>query len=173
MIGALRTLLVALLITVPSAAAAHSGPPFPVVSDRIAGPYRLSLWTDPDTTDDGRPGGQFWVRIDPAGAGRELSAGTRATVTIQSVEAGSPALRGAAVPVNGDVTNQFVALVMNREGRFAVHVDVDGPLGPASLEANVDATYDLRPPPYLLVVYALPFVLVGIVWLKVLARRRR
>ena len=94
-------------------------------------------------------------------------------VTIRSVEAGSAAISGAATPVNGDITNQFVALVMNREGRFAVHVDVDGPLGPTTLDSNVDATYDLRPAPYLLVVYALPFVLVGIIWLKVLARRRR
>ena len=24
-------------------------------------PYMVSIWTDPDTTDDGTPGGQFWI----------------------------------------------------------------------------------------------------------------
>ncbi len=50
-------------------AVAHSGPPYPVVSNQVAGPYRLSVWTDPDATDDGSAGGQFWVTIEPARAG--------------------------------------------------------------------------------------------------------
>ena len=34
-------------------AAAHDGPPYPIVSERLAGPYEVSIWTDPDATDDG------------------------------------------------------------------------------------------------------------------------
>jgi len=33
---------------------AHSGPPFPIVTDVVRAPYTISIWTDPDTTDDGR-----------------------------------------------------------------------------------------------------------------------
>jgi hypothetical protein len=62
---------------------------------------------------------------------------------------------------------------MDHEGRFAVRTTIEGPLGSASDDAEVDATYDLRPPPILIAVYLMPFVLVGFLWLKLLSRRRR
>ena len=48
-----------------------------------------------------------------------------------------------------------------------------GPLGEASVDAEVDATYDLRPPPLTIAVYLLPFLLVGGLWLKLLLRLKR
>lgn len=151
--------------------AAHDGPPFPIVSDRVAGAYRLSIWTDPDTTDDGSPGGQFWVRLEGEGD-RSLPPETRATVSIRPLDRAGPELREAAAPVRGDVTNQFAALRMDHEGRFAVEVIVDGPLGSAAVGAEVEATYDLRPPAYLLVLYLAPFVAVGLLWLRLIVGRR-
>jgi hypothetical protein len=44
---------------------AHAGPPFPIVTDAVRGPYTISIWTDPDATDDGSSGGQFWVVLTP------------------------------------------------------------------------------------------------------------
>ena len=151
---------------------AHSGPPFPIVSDRAAGPYLVSIWTDPDTTDDGSPGGQFWVRLErPAGAGA-IPPQTRATVAIRPVNRPGPERAQPAAPVRGDVTDQFVALVMDHEGRFAVHVTIHGPLGSAAVDAQVDATYDLRPAPVLILLYLIPFLLVGLLWGRLLVRRR-
>ena len=46
-------------------------------------------------------------------------------------------------------------------------------LGWAVVDSNVDATYDLRPAPWLLALYLFPFVAVGALWGKVLLRRRR
>jgi hypothetical protein len=151
---------------------AHDGPPFPIVSDHIGGPYRISIWTDPDTTDDGSAGGQFWVRVQPVGTTQALPEQTRATVTIAPLDRSGPQLSVTTAPVRGDVTNQFAALVMDHEGRFAVRVGVDGPLGTASVNAAVDATYDARPAPGLLILYVLPFVLVGVLWGRLLVRRR-
>jgi hypothetical protein len=74
--------------------------------------------------------------------------------------------------VAGDATRQFVALVMDHEGRFAVRVTVDGPGGRGQVEGEVAATYDLRPPPGLVVLYLVPFVAVGALWAKVLVSRR-
>jgi hypothetical protein len=54
-----------------------------------------------------------------------------------------------------------------------VHLTVAGPLGTAEILSAVDATYDLRPAPALLLVYLLPFVALGGLWAKVLLRRRR
>jgi hypothetical protein len=93
-------------------------------------------------------------------------------VAIRAEGSGGPEIVATATPVRGDVTNQFAALVMDHEGRFAVRVSVDGPFGPATVNAAVDATYDLRPPRYMLIVYLLPFVAVGVLWGRLLLRRR-
>lgn len=152
---------------------AHSGPPFPIVSDRVVGAYRLSIWTDPDTTDDGPPAGQFWVTLDPASGTGTVPAGTRATVSIRPLDRDGPVRTGQADPVDGSSARQFVALLMDHEGPFSVHLTVDGPLGRAEVESQVDATYDLRPAPAMLAVYLFPFVAIGALWVKVLLRRRQ
>lgn len=152
--------------------AAHDGPPFPIVSDRRAGPYVLSVWTDPDATDDGTPGGQFWVTIERSGGGAAPPGDTNARISVRPLSRGGAELTAAAEPVRGDVTNQFAALVMDHEGPFAVQVAVDGPLGAAAVTASVDATYDLRPPAYMLLLYVMPFVAVGLLWARLLVRRR-
>jgi hypothetical protein len=173
----MRTLAAALLLVLtvawPGSVAAHNGPPFPIVSDRIAGSYRVSIWTDPDTTDDGAPGGQFWVRLAPASGDAGLPGQTRATVAIRPLDRAGAEQRAMGAPVREDVTNQFAALVMDHEGRFAVQVTVEGPLGAAAVDAEVDATYDLRPAPYLMVVYLVPFLLVGLLWGRQLMKRRK
>jgi hypothetical protein len=169
----IRCLLCAGILAAASAVVqAHSGPPYPIVSDRAAGPYVVSIWTDPDTTDDGSPGGQFWVRIQRLADDGAVPDGTRATVKIKPLDRNGPELAQLAAPVRGDVANQFAALVMDHEGPFAVHVAIDGRLGTASIEATADATYDLRPPPALLALYLLPFLLVGWLWGRLLQRRR-
>jgi hypothetical protein len=164
--------LAAALLVTPSPLAAHSGPPYPVATQQVAGPYRLSLWTDPDATDDRTPGGQFWVVIEPGRDGT-IPAGTRARVAIRPIDRDEPFVEVAAEPVDGDVTRQFAGLVMDHEGPFAVRVIVSGPLGDGALGARVDATYDLRPPLPLLLVYLLPFLAVGFLWTTRLLRRRR
>lgn len=152
--------------------AAHSGPPFPIVSDQIAKAYSVSIWTDPDATDDGSPGGQFWVVLETAGGG-DVPAGTRASVSIRALDRETPAIAATAEPVRGDAGNQFAALIMDHEGPFAVQVAIEGPLGAAIVDARAEATYDLRPPPYMLAWYVLPFLLAGFLWARLLIRRRR
>jgi hypothetical protein len=152
---------------------AHAGPPYPIVTDRQAGPYSISIWTDPDATDDQTPGGQFWVVIEPLPPGSTLPAATRATVAVRPLDRQGPTMRAAAEPVRGNAGNQFAALVMDHEGPYAVAVTVTGPLGTAAVDAMADATYDQRPPPYMLAWYLLPFVLAGLLWGRLLVRRRR
>jgi hypothetical protein len=151
----------------------HDGPPFPIVSNRIVGAYDISIWTDPDTTDDSKPGGQFWVLVAAADRGAALPAGTRVRVAIRPLDREGPVQESTAEPVNGAVTRQFVALVMDHEGPFGVRATVDGPLGRAEVEGRVDATYDLRPARWLIAVYLLPFLALGALWMKVLNRRRQ
>jgi hypothetical protein len=77
------------------------------------------------------------------------------------------------MPVDGDLSRQYAALVMDHEGPFGVHVTIQGAWGRADVDAQVQATYDLRPARPLLALYLLPFLLVGFLWTKLLLRRRR
>lgn len=152
-------------------AEAHEGPPYPIVSEQLAGPYRVSVWADPDTTDDGSAGGQFWVLLTPADRAVRLPANTRASVAIQPFDRASPALTAAAVCERGSPAQQFAALVIDHEGRFRVRVAVEGSLGRATLESAVDATYEARPAPRLMALYAMPFLLAGGLWIRLIAHR--
>jgi hypothetical protein len=151
---------------------AHSGPPYPIVEDQIVGAYQVSLWTDPDATDDQSAAGQFWVTLRPARPGQAIPAGTRVDISIRPLDRPGGDRSERAESINGDPARQFAALVMDHEGPFAVHVSVDGALGSGALDARADATYDLRPRPALMALFLLPFVLVGIVWGKLLIKRR-
>ena len=162
-----------ILLLVQRSVAAHDGPPFPIVSNQIAGPYSISIWTDPDTTDDGTPAGQFWVTLEAARGAGAMPAGTIATVSVAPLDRTGQTYEGKAAPVDGKINRQFVALLLDHEGRFAVRVTVEGPLGRANVDSQVDATYDLRPSPASVVLYLLPFVAVGVLWVKVLIQRRR
>ena len=78
-----------------------------------------------------------------------------------------------AAPVRGDLGNQFAALVLRNEGLYDVHVEIDGPLGRAIVDSRIEATYDTRPPAYMLIWYLVPFLLAGFLWTQLLLRRRR
>lgn len=150
---------------------AHSGPPYPIVSDRRVGTYVVSVWTDPDATDDRSLGGQFWVLVEPKNGGT-VAPDTRARISVRAADRAGHELIANAEPVRGDVGNQFAAVLMDHEGPYDVLVTVSGSGGDAEVEARVDATYDLRPPPYMLVWYLLPFLAVGALWTRLLIRRR-
>jgi hypothetical protein len=153
-------------------ALAHSGPPFPLASNQDVGPYRVSIWTDPDSTDDGSRAGRFWVTMAPAAGGGQIPADTRATITIAPADRSGSSASATAELLDGDPARQFTALLMDHEGPFRVHLAIAGSLGPAELDTRVDATYDLRPARWLLALYVMPFALVGFLWIKLLLRRR-
>jgi hypothetical protein len=161
----------ALLFAAASAAAAHDGPPYPIVSDERLGAYEVSVWTDPDTTDDETLGGQFWIIVRPV-AGGDVPPGTRVALSARAAEPGLAEQRATGTAEPRNPSRYFAAVRFAREGRWHVGVTIDGPLGVASTSAEVEATYDLRPAPALLLVYVLPFLLVGFLWIKALRRGR-
>jgi hypothetical protein len=166
-------LIVGAVATIQWRAQAHSGPPYPIISNQIAGAYDISVWTDPDTTDDGSPGGQFWITLDPSDKRATIPASTHVPVEIRPLDRAGTAASGRASPMKSAIGRQFVALPMDHEGRFAVAVTVDGPLGRVQLDSQVEATYDARPSPEVVLLYVLPFLALGVLWAKVLLRRRR
>ena len=182
MMRSIRALAVAVAVVVAQRASlAHSGPPFPIVTDVVRAPYTISIWTDPDATDDGSPGGQFWVVLALTPQEARIPPDTRVTVSARRITRapdfnGNPTSRRAitrvAAPVRGDFGNQFAALVLSREGLYDVHVDIDGPLGRAAIDSRIEVTYDTRPPAYMIIWYLVPFLLAGFLWTQLLLRRR-
>ena len=164
--------LVIVLAACEPAIHAHNGPPYPVIEDRVVGAYHVSLWTDPDATDDQSAAGKFWVTLRPARADQSIPVNTRVDVTIRPLDRPGGERTSRAEPINRDPGRQFATLVMDHEGPFAVHVIFDGALGSGAVDSNVDATYDLRPRPALIALFVLPFVLIGIIWGKLLIKRR-
>ena len=103
-------------------------------------------------------------------SGAPLPAATRVHVAIRPLDRLGSSITVSAEPVSTDAAHRFAALVMDHEGRFHVLVTIDGPLGPATVEADVDATYDLRPPAGMIALYLIPFVGIGFLWVKLLLR---
>lgn len=151
---------------------AHSGPPFPIVNDHVFGAYSVSVWTDPDATDDQTAAGKFWVTVQPASRGTALPESTQVHVSVTPLDRAGQQRSVSAERLSGDVRRQFAALLLDHEGPYGVHVTIDGPLGRANVDATTDATYDLRPRPMLTVLFVAPFVLVGFVWGKLLIKRK-
>lgn len=162
---------IAFLITLwTMRAVAHSGPPYPVVSGQAIGGYTVTVWTDPDTTDDGSAQGKFWVTLRPAVGQAALDGATHVDVSIRAVDRVAPAVSARGELVKSAPTTFYVALPMDHEGPFAVRVTI---AGRGSLDCEVQATYDLRPARFLLILYVMPFLVVAFLWGKLLLARRR
>ena len=101
---------VAVLLSRTTVVRAHSGPPYPILSNRIVGAYDISIWSDPDSTDDKTAAGKFWVVLEPASRGGSIPSGTRANVTIRPLDRPGQSQTGQANPVDGSASRQFVAL---------------------------------------------------------------
>jgi hypothetical protein len=142
---------------------AHEGPPFPVAVDQHAGPYTISVWTDPDVGT-----GTFFIVFDPPV--RDASGHMRVFVQVRPTTGRLPSARYEA-RLQPDAT--FRAEVpFDREERWTVRVDVNGARGEGTLSFGVDVT----PPGYGrwdLVIYLAPFVLLGGLWIAVSMKRRR
>ena len=169
--GGVRATALVLVVLLDGPLLAHTGPPFPIVTSRNVGAYDVSVWTDPDSTDDGSAAGRFWVTLRPS-SGAALPGDTRVNVAINPTDRSGQPNIASAERIANDPSHRFAALVMDHEGRFHVRVTIDGPLGRAEVEGDVDATYDLRPPPAMIAVYLIPFVAIGFLWVKLLLRRR-
>jgi hypothetical protein len=149
-------------------ALAHEGPPFPILVDRRVGPYLVSVWTDPDIGT-----GTFSVVLEPP-EGRSLTVPTRVRIGVQPVSRRlSEALYEAeAQPVRSGA-RYFTEVRFDSGGRWRTRIMIEGPAGGGELAAEVEPTPDGTLGPVASLVYLLPFLAVGFLWLKAALRRRR
>lgn len=154
-----------LLAAVP--AGAHQGPPFPILMDQPAGPYVASVWTDPDVGT-----GIFFVVLEPS-AGASLPERTRVRIGLQPASGRLPeAVYTAEAQSTRQGTRYYTEVGFDQQEMWKVRVLLDGSKGSGELATEVEATPDGTIGPIALLIYPLPFLAVGFLWLKAALRRR-
>ena len=148
-------------------AAAHYGPPFPILVDRPAGPYVVSVWADPNIGT-----GTFFVLLD-APKGKRLPARTRVRVGVRPVSGRLPEVlyETEAQPVRYGA-RYFTSVQFDQGGMWHVRCLVDGSEGGGELTADVEATPAGILGPLGSLIYLVPFLGVGGLWLKAVLYRR-
>lgn len=145
---------------------AHNGPPFPIIENQKMGPCMISLWTHPDIGI-----GTFFVFAEPA-PGESIPKDLKFSLGIQPE---SKRLQEVVYPMareddHGQV--QYKASVdFDRDDFFRVRLILQDAQGKAETFSRVEATpvgfgrWDL-------LVYLLPFLAIGFLWFRGIARRR-
>lgn len=158
-----RHLATALVLALtPATALAHEGPPYPVVVDQDAGPYRLSVWADPDVGT-----GTFFITFDPPA--RRSASDPRVSVEVWPMSRRLAPRRSEAQAQPDDAYRAEVRF--DREEMWRVRVAVTGSRGAGERVFDVAAT----PPGYGrwdLLIYLTPFLLLGGLWIAVAVRRK-
>jgi hypothetical protein len=153
------------LALLPTTAHAHSGPPFPLLVDEKAGPYKVSVWADPDIGT-----GTFFVFVESPDGGKVGDVEVKVSVKPTSGRLSEASYE--AKPQQAGSRVQHVAEVeFDAQEFWQVHFEISGPAGKGELSAEVEAT-----PPGLGVwdfaLYLFPFVLLATLWVYGVIRYR-
>lgn len=160
-------LLVALWLTLASAASAHNGPPFPIIENQKVGPCIFALWTHPDVGT-----GAFYVFVEPA-PGSTIPNDLQITIGVQPLTGRLPETFYEAQRVKSRGQVQYNAqAAFDRQELWRVHLIVQSSQGDGEATAQVLVT----PPGFGrwdLLFFLLPFLLVAFLWFRGIARVRR
>ncbi len=169
MIGRCALLLVTCYFFMVAKGFAHEGPPFAIIVDEDVGPYLVSVWTDPDIGI-----GTFFVVFEPKDDDHEID-------DIHSVKIGVEPVSGRLDEKVYEFESQparsgarYWTEVEFDKGEFwKVRVSIEGDEFEKQLHSEVEATPDGSIGPIGLLIYALPFVGIGILWFRAIIVRRR
>ena len=155
------------LLILSTVAEAHDGPPFALVVDQKAGPYVVSVWTDPDVGT-----GTFFVIVN-APPGSPVPADLKVQVTVQPVSGRLAEVSYPAEHENLRDQLQYKALVQfDAQEVWRVRVIVNSAVGSGEISATVEPTpvglgrWDL-------LIYLAPFLMIGALWVIVVIRKRK
>jgi hypothetical protein len=160
-------LLVGLSAGIVPLAHAHNGPPFPIIENRRVGPVVIAVWTNPDVGT-----GSFFVMVDPPPGGK-IPGDLKVDVAVQPLTGRLPEKSYSAWRENLRGQVEYKALIpFDAQEMWRVRVTVTSAEGGGEAVANVEVT-----PPGLgrwdMLLYLLPFLGVGFLWLKAVMRKRR
>jgi hypothetical protein len=145
---------------------AHQGPPYPIIVDKQAGPFVLSVWADPDVGT-----GTFFVTFEPPLDEAAANALT-VEIAVRPVSGRLPEARYEAQPQRLRDYTQFMAEVpFDAQEWWHVRLIVTGAAGTGEATTDVEVT----PPgfgPWDLLLYLFPFAAVAFLWIKAVFVRR-
>lgn len=161
----LAVMLLVLCAAIP--AQAHLGPPYPIMQDRKAGPFTISVWANPDTGI-----GSFFVVID-APKGGSVPGDMKVQVAVQPVSGRLPEKTYSAWRERLRDRVEFKADVpFDKEEEWRVRILLSSAEATGEADTNVQVT-----PPGLgrwdLLLFALPFAGVGLLWFKAMTTKRQ
>ena len=152
--------LALLFLLLPATLYAHAGPPFPIVVDRPVGPWKVSVWTDPDI-------GTGVVFVIPEGPSQPRAV----RVSAQPVDGGLPeAVYETERQGRPEDVRYFTKVKFAHGGKWRLRATLEGG---GFAEAEVEATPDGVLGPWELGLYLMPFLAVGFLWGKAVLRRRK
>jgi hypothetical protein len=156
-----------LVVMLAPNAAAHNGPPFPIITDQRVGPCIISLWTHPDVGT-----GYFFIMVDPLPGG-SIPKDLKVQVGVQPV---SGRLAEVVYPAQlQDLRGQVeykTEVQFDQQEFWKVRLILSSSSGSGEALSKVEAT----PPGFGrwdLLLYLLPFLGVGFLWVMAIAKRRR
>jgi hypothetical protein len=157
-----------ILLTPALPSHAHEGPPFPILVDQHIGSMLVSVWTDPDIGT-----GTFFIVLEPD-AGSSLPEDIAIEVGVAPVSGRLEEVRYQAEPQRVRYGARYYTEVQFDRGEWwHVRIVLESSAGSGELTAEVEATPDGTIGPISLVLYLLPFLAVGFLWLKAVLRQRR
>jgi hypothetical protein len=162
------TLAAAIALAASIPAAAHNGPPFPIVENKRVGPFIIALWTHPDLGT-----GTFFVIVDPA-PGESIPADLKVQVAVQPETARLP----EAVydmwrdRVRDHVQFDNTQVEFDKQEYWRVRLILKSSIGGGEVLSRVEPTptglgrWDL-------LFYASPFAFVIFMWFRGMSRYRK
>jgi hypothetical protein len=146
-----------LVLVATGRAAAHGAGPAQTVSRQAAGPYLVSVWTDPDVGD-----GQVLVQVhEPVGARPEV----RVVAVPVDGHLGDP-LEVSARQSDGSggisVDTWVASVPFDATGAWSVRVELAGPEGSGSVLTTLEALPAEGPVGWEVALFVLPFALLGL-----------
>lgn len=161
--------LVALLALAAPPARAHEGPPYPILNDREAGPFLLSVWADPDVGI-----GTFYVYLEPLDDA-PLPADTTVRIHVQPVSERVPetAHDTSPRPARGDQLQFLGEVPFDSQEWWHVRLELASSRGGGAVATDVEVTPPGQGPVLDFALYLFPFVAVGFLFILAVVKRRR
>ncbi len=154
-------------LTFAAPAKAHDGPPFPIIEDQNVGPCIVSVWTDPDIGQ-----GSFFV-ITQALPNGSLPDDLTVQVAVQPTSGRLPEATYTAERENLRGQVQYKALVnFDVQELWRVRVTLKSSQGNGETTATVEPTPDGLGR-WDLLIYLLPFLAIGFIWLRAFLFKRQ
>ena len=164
----LAFIVVALIALLAPRAGAHDGPPYPVFVDQVRGPFRISVWGDPDVGI-----GTFFIYLEPTGT-TPLPNDCAVEMFVQPVDRHIPEAGYRATPrEHRKGPLRFDAHVrFETEDSWRVRIRVSSAAGTNEVATVVAATPPGQGPVLDFILYLFPFVAIGFLFVKAALKRR-